>query len=519
MKNREDKVARAAHIKHNTRGTSNEISLSVLDAAKNSQADDGRAAKKTAHFPRLGDVFLFTLGRVKKPAPTPTKERGITLSTGEFVSAEQAGRKGSSTPELVPGIATESSSAGKLEPANAASAASAAAGAAPVTPATPAASAVPAPLALGAASGATAAVPKGSGSPAVSTATPSASSAASLGASPSGRAFWESPAQEVSRRKTRRLRRRRVALAAAAVCVVAAVAFAAHFLYTEFQDQQDRKGQLAALVESVFGTDTFMEQLDGRMYAMTPASLGANAEEGSLTDPATLENVQRDIAEAQKDLQVIEAEVKRVQTSMENAQDGEMANQALLTLNARIKALKAIRATLEVFSPATAAYMQAQEGWNLVLSGDTAARNAAALVEDVTVDNVKASIAKSNEAIGLFNQAINQLQLAQQTYSVDLSSYVEYLSLRIDAQYAAIASDQAYLDRNKEETAAKNDAYNDLDAQAVALIKDQPSDPMDVIEEAFEAEVEESLASYEAERLRSSDSDTILRDYLGSISK
>ena len=34
MRRRDDKIARAAHIKERTHGTSNEISFSVLDAAK-----------------------------------------------------------------------------------------------------------------------------------------------------------------------------------------------------------------------------------------------------------------------------------------------------------------------------------------------------------------------------------------------------------------------------------------------------------------------------------------------------
>ena len=86
----EDKITRAAHIKKHTRGTSNEISFSVLDAAKN--ALDGDANDKQKHAPFSGRISLFTLpGRRKKPAGTPTKERGLPLSTGDFVSVEDSG--------------------------------------------------------------------------------------------------------------------------------------------------------------------------------------------------------------------------------------------------------------------------------------------------------------------------------------------------------------------------------------------------------------------------------------------
>ena len=76
MGKREDKITRAAHIKRHTRGTSNEISFSVLDAAKNALEGDDDGLKH-----RPGRISLFTLpGKRKKPAPTPTKERGLPLS-------------------------------------------------------------------------------------------------------------------------------------------------------------------------------------------------------------------------------------------------------------------------------------------------------------------------------------------------------------------------------------------------------------------------------------------------------
>ncbi|WP_080801101.1 hypothetical protein [Arabiibacter massiliensis] len=85
MAKRDDKLTHAAHIKRHTVGTSNEISFSVLDAAKN--ALDGDDQKDS--LPRFGRISLFTLpGRRKKPAGTPTKESGLPLSTGDFISVE-----------------------------------------------------------------------------------------------------------------------------------------------------------------------------------------------------------------------------------------------------------------------------------------------------------------------------------------------------------------------------------------------------------------------------------------------
>lgn len=60
------KTGAAGHIKKNTRGTSNEISFSVLDSMKGQDEEDDGASP-------LGRISLFTLG-AKKPASTPSKQ-------------------------------------------------------------------------------------------------------------------------------------------------------------------------------------------------------------------------------------------------------------------------------------------------------------------------------------------------------------------------------------------------------------------------------------------------------------
>lgn len=87
MGRRVDKIAKAAHIKRNTEGTSNEISFSVLDAAKNRL--DGADGKHSSPF---GSVPLFTLPGRKKSVSTPSKGEGLALKQ----SAEQSS-KGSSS--------------------------------------------------------------------------------------------------------------------------------------------------------------------------------------------------------------------------------------------------------------------------------------------------------------------------------------------------------------------------------------------------------------------------------------
>ncbi|MEC4175187.1 hypothetical protein VIN30_01835 [Adlercreutzia sp. R7] len=71
------KINHAAHIKSHTQGSSNEISFSVLDAAR--EARDAAERDRRGGASSAGGVSLFTLGAGKKPRATPEKEQHIVL--------------------------------------------------------------------------------------------------------------------------------------------------------------------------------------------------------------------------------------------------------------------------------------------------------------------------------------------------------------------------------------------------------------------------------------------------------
>lgn len=79
-KNKHTKLSHAAHIKRHTEGTSNELSFSVLDAAKNAaDAEEGRDSK--AKMPRFGGIPLFTLPGKRKSHTTPQKDEALPLAS------------------------------------------------------------------------------------------------------------------------------------------------------------------------------------------------------------------------------------------------------------------------------------------------------------------------------------------------------------------------------------------------------------------------------------------------------
>lgn len=90
MFGRRKKHPGSGHIKDNTFGSSNEISFSVLDAKKKSVDSDDERDQGTP----LGRISLFTLGKAKKPASTPSKDRLIAMPSDD----SGAGKGGTTTP-------------------------------------------------------------------------------------------------------------------------------------------------------------------------------------------------------------------------------------------------------------------------------------------------------------------------------------------------------------------------------------------------------------------------------------
>lgn len=82
-----NKLVSAAHIKRNTEGTSNEISFSVLDAAK--MELEGKI-KTPDQGSGLGRISLFTLGKRRKSHETPTRTEELPVSAAEASRTETA---------------------------------------------------------------------------------------------------------------------------------------------------------------------------------------------------------------------------------------------------------------------------------------------------------------------------------------------------------------------------------------------------------------------------------------------
>ena len=414
------KINHALHIKSHTQGSSNEISFSVLDAAREVRDAAERGGTRGAE---AGGVPLFTLGRGKKPRPTPEKGQHIVLPEG--------------TPRL---------------PARATSA--------------------PRPAA--------AVVPRD-----------------------------RTPLRYVP--------------FVVGICVVIALALTVGQTFFQMRTYQaDLRGGLTVQITQINQADEVLIPFDTLVMSQYDAAHFTKAtanQDISLLDQLTetYRGLVGDIAPVYSELKEAIGAVGAVQPSLSDNSDKEAAHQALVAAQSRLNMFDTGVAIVDEALMATEAYEAARQGWNDIITADAAAREATALLQDMTEDNVRASIDKTNTALTMLNRAADSFAMAQDSYpGLDLGAFDQYVAKRIEAQAAALSADQAYLDRNKELLAQENDRYNALEQEAAELAQGLADDPDTVVASFYNAAIAEDVEFYEAERLKAGNADTFLRNYLGS---
>ena len=452
MGKREEKITRAAHIKKHTRGTSNEISFSVLDAAKD--ALDGGADDKQKHAPLFGRIALFTLpGRRKKPAPTPTKERGLPLSTGDFVSVDDASPASAIT--TVKPVSRETNQPVKSS--------------ASLT--VPVEKVVPAP--------AQPAKPK------------------------------RSPEEEIARRKARRRLSKVLAVSAIVIITVGLLAVGGTYLYHDYQTQ---RGHVAVLDDAL----NLVGDTDSTLIGMQEIVSDPFQDRGN----ETRAKIQTELGVVDEKLQQADKKAREVSLELTNARDKEAANQTVIAVSARRTMIEQGQMLMDAATEAQNAYERIDEAWSTLLEADELARQAAQLVVDTTVENVEASKTKTNDALKAFDTALSAFADMQTEYPpVDLAPYIDYVQKRQESLGYALASDDAFLAKNKEEAVAQNNAYNIADAEAATLAKMLPKDPAIIVDEAFKNEIAEASKAFSTACLQAGSADAFIHDYLGAESK
>lgn len=452
MSKRSDKLNHAAHVKKSTRGTSNELSFSVLDAARNA-LDDGKdpSSDQARGF---GHIRLFTLpiGRRKPPA-TPKKDELAALMGGSSPVPSST----SSTPSLVKPVESDKPSS--------------------EAPAVP---------------------------------MPQAEPKAPKPAQPSPSRFERAPRstgrtseEEIAWRKARRRKGKILAGVLCAVIIVALAGAGLLYLYQDNVRYQQNTQLLQESADALTSTDEFLLALDDALQD----PLGDQAE-------TFFNDRQGDLASIGSSLQLAESKADEAMQGLRETVEREAADALMATSAARQTLVDQGWRILEDSVGMKSLYERVGEAWQQTGEADSLAREAAQLAGENSQEAITRSTELSNEASSLFSDARATMEvLAQEDAEVDLSAQIAYLDKRIEALGYAVASNDALLARDTASAVEQNDAYNAADKEAASLAAALPIDPGQPVLDALEERLADPIEAYEAARGQASTSDAFLRDY------
>lgn len=452
MSKRSDKLNHAAHVKKSTRGTSNELSFSVLDAARNA-LDDGKdpSSDQARGFGRIR-LFTLPIGRRKPPA-TPKKDELAALMGGSSPVPSST----SSTPSLVKPVESDKPSS--------------------EAPAVP---------------------------------LPQAEPKAPKPAQPSPSRFERAPRstgrtseEEIAWRKARRRKGKILAGVLCAVIIVALAGAGLLYLYQDNVRYQQNTQLLQESADALTSTDEFLLALDDALKD----PLGDQAE-------TFFNDRQGDLASIGSSLQLAESKAAEAMQGLRETVEREAADALMATSAARQTLVDQGWRILEDSVGMKSLYERVGEAWQQTGEADSLAREAAQLAGENSQEAITRSTELSNEASSLFSDVRATIEvLAQEDAEVDLSAQIAYLDKRIEALGYAVASNDALLARDTAAAVEQNDAYNAADKEAASLAAALPIDPGQPVLDALEERLADPIEAYEAARGQASTSDAFLRDY------
>lgn len=380
-----------------------------------------------------------------------------------------------------------------------------------------------------------------------------------------------SSAEEVSRRSNQSFlqRNRRIALIAGG-CALALCAIA-FVVVSSLNLGEVRQNELTPAIDVIEEADNTLFAFDGIVVNAMSSTLAEMVEQDM---PERYEFCLPTLTSVEDQLKQARVIIQQAQPGLASAADQEAANQILDTLSVREDLITTGEHAMDETVVLIDLYECVDGGWNGLLDADALARDAAALSAYTTSSTLEAALAKTDEAIDAFatvraqftqarediveqrayqavthpteqasqqeDEAIgkNQDEQFEQTNqpskpaagdpevlallsSLDdiLAHYLEYIDLRINAQYEAKRSTQAVIDHDSAVAQEANDSYNLLDSRAVSFIRGTVEQPTEYVTKVFELEREGLFAAYVQARSRASEYDAYLGDYLATLGR
>ena len=312
--------------------------------------------------------------------------------------------------------------------------------------------------------------------------------------------------QEIARRKARRRKGRIIAVSTVVAASLAIVSVGVWAWHCQVTEQQGYESELMDALRLVSEADETILQIDA--IVDDPFAVESDGQR---------QEVYSSIEQTKGLLTNADGKARNVSEKLSDPSVREVANQTVISISARQDMIKHGMQLVEASESAELATEKCDAAWQVVLDADTQAREATKLAGQNEVD---ASKQRTLEAKELFSKGREQLESLQvDCPTADFTALIEYVEKRMNALDLAVQSDEALSEKNKEEAIALNDAYNAAEEEAAAMAVSLPSDPKQLIKDAYFTTWSEVIRSYGGQRAAAGTSDAVIRDYLGAQGK
>ena len=312
---------------------------------------------------------------------------------------------------------------------------------------------------------------------------------------------------EITARQKRRKRYRHISIAIVVVLCCIGIGVGGYWLYQEQQRLSTSVGVLREACNIISESDEQVVAIDS--YFQT-----------SFNDDtvSTATELQESLPDILTSLDQARYYAQRADSELEASQrDKEAAEHVLATIASRETMVDIADQRLSDDIAAKQALDALSQAQSALDEGNTLLAQSAQIISDTTEEHVTQSTEYTTSAKANFEEAREYVQQAQEYYSsADFSTLLEYIDKKDEAATEALSSNAAIVIQDKTTAEAHNDAYNAADAAATALAQYLPQDLSDLVIDAYAANQDPLVQSYEQARAEAATHDAFLREYLGT---
>lgn len=321
-----------------------------------------------------------------------------------------------------------------------------------------------------------------------------------------GTATFSSQAEVKKRKKDRRVR----SLLAGTVGVLLAVAASFALLWAGYQHYlgvQDFSTRFDALVNQFAEEDAYLSEVDVQMSLIPGAS-----------KTEQMAQLQEEAAEQAEGLNRIRQNAVHARPLATDERDKQVLSELIEGTEERLVMLEEAQEAFHLVEERDKRIAEVDTLWEEVLKQSQASLDVAASANEASTEKeLNEARDKTREVRENMQETLDHLkEEAAAAPEIDLELQAAYLEAKIESLDLAVQTSEALIAGQREEAAARNEAYNTKDHEAASLAKELPLSLGQTCEYAYKEPLDEAKRRYEEARTQALAHDSHISDYLAS---